>query len=128
MVRIGAEGEGSATDVMEFNRPSDLADIADLGLTLAETKRLLAGLQQEIAAAQVRDHAVRRPACAHCGGVCRVKDYQDHVVATLLGQVMVRLPRLRVARVAGARPVSTGHRIAGRQRNWGGFRRIFPPS
>jgi hypothetical protein len=51
VVKIGAEGEGSATDVMEINRPGDLADIADLGLTLAETKRLLVGLQQEIVAA-----------------------------------------------------------------------------
>ena len=76
LVKIDAEGEGQPTDVMAIERPGDLADIADLGLTLAETKRLLAGLRQEIVAAQVRDHAVRRPACPRCGGVCRVKDYQ----------------------------------------------------
>jgi hypothetical protein len=40
-------------------------------LTLDETKRLLAGLQQEIVAAQVRDHAARRPTCSRCGGGCR---------------------------------------------------------
>jgi hypothetical protein len=40
---------------MEINRPDDLGDIADLGLTLAEAKRLLAGLQQEIVAVQARD-------------------------------------------------------------------------
>ena len=45
VVKIGAEGEGPATDVMEINRLGDLADIASLGLTLAETKQLLAGLQ-----------------------------------------------------------------------------------
>src|SRR3984957_16909727 len=101
VVKIGAEGEGPAADVMEIERPGDLADIADLGLTLAETKRLLAGLQQEIVAAQVRDHAARRPACAHCGGACRVKDYQDHVVATLFGQVTVRLPRFRCGACGG---------------------------
>jgi hypothetical protein len=39
---------------MEINRLGDLTDIANLGLTLAETKRLLAGLQQEILATQVR--------------------------------------------------------------------------
>jgi transposase len=33
---------------MEINRLGNLADIANLGLTLAETKRLLAGLQQEV--------------------------------------------------------------------------------
>jgi hypothetical protein len=59
-VKIGGEGEGPATDVMEINRPGGLADIVNLGLTLAETKRFMAGLQQEIVAAQVRDHACRR--------------------------------------------------------------------
>jgi hypothetical protein len=102
VVKIGAEGEGPATDVMKINRLGDLADIANLGLTLAETKRLLAGLQQEIVAAQVRDHAARRPACCRCGGACRVKDYQDHVVATLFGQVTVRLPRFRCAACGGS--------------------------
>jgi hypothetical protein len=97
LVKIGAGVEGQATDVMEISRPDDLCDINDLGLTLAETKRLLAGLQQEIVAAQIRDHAVRRPACPRCGVVCRVKDYQDHAVATLFGKVSVRLPRFRCA-------------------------------
>ena len=102
VVKIGAEGEGPATDVMEIDRPGDLGAIADLGMTLAETKRLLAGLQQEIVASQVRDHAIRRPACSRCAGVCRVKDYQDHVVATLFGQVTVRLPRFRCAACGGS--------------------------
>src|ERR1700726_5081658 len=82
---------------MKINRPDNLGDIANLGLTLAEGKLLLAGLQQEIVAAQARSHAVRRPNCRSCRGVCRVKDYRDHVVATLFGQVTVRLPRFRCA-------------------------------
>ncbi len=85
LVKIGGEGEGPCTDVMEIDRPDDLRDIADLGLTLAEAKRLLARVQQEIVAAQARDHAVQRPECPHCDGVCRVKDYRDHAVATLFG-------------------------------------------
>jgi len=52
--------------------------LTDLGLTLVEAKRLLADVQREIVAAQAREHAVRRPDCSHCGGVCRVKDYRDH--------------------------------------------------
>ena len=55
LVKIGAEGVGQHTDVMEINRPDDLGDIADLGLTLAEGKLLLAGVQREIVAAQARD-------------------------------------------------------------------------
>jgi len=58
---------------------------------------LLAGIQKEFVAAQARDHAVRRPDCRGCGGDCRMKDYRDHAVATLFGQVTVRLPRFRCA-------------------------------
>jgi hypothetical protein len=108
LVKIGTEGEGRSRDVMEIERPDDLTDIADLGLTLSKTKRLLATLQQEIVAAQVRDHAVRRPTCSHCGGGCRVKDYQNHVVATLFGQVTVRLPRFRCAACCGSEPAIDG--------------------
>jgi hypothetical protein len=80
LVKIGAEGENQSTDVMTINRPDDLRDIANLGLTLAEGKLLLAGLQQQIVAAQERGHAVQRPDCRRCGLVCRVKDYRDHRV------------------------------------------------
>jgi len=101
LVKIGVEGEGPCTDIMEINRPDDLADIANLGLTLAEAKRLLAGVQQEIVAAQARDHAVRRPECPRCDGVCRVKDYREHAVSTLFGPVTLRLPRFRCAVCGG---------------------------
>jgi hypothetical protein len=56
---------------MEIDRPDDLSDIADLGLSLSEAKRLLARVQQEIVAGQARDHTVRRPECPHCGRAWR---------------------------------------------------------
>ncbi len=90
LVKIGVEGEGPCTDVMEINRPDDLVDLANLGLTLAEAKRLLARVQQEIVATQAGEHPVWRPGCSRCDGVCRVKDYRDHAVATLFGQATVR--------------------------------------
>ena len=93
LVEIGAEGEGLCADVMQISRPDSLIDIADLGLTLAEAKLVLAGIQREIVAAQARVHAVRRPACRNCGAACRMKDYRRHEIATLFGQVTVRLPR-----------------------------------
>jgi len=101
LVKIGAEGEGPCADIMEIRRPDDLVDIANLGLTLAEAKLLLAGVQREIVAAQARTHAVRRPECPRCDGVCRVKDYRDHAVSTLFGEVTVRLPRFRCAACGG---------------------------
>ena len=101
LVKAAADGEEQCVDVMTISRPDDLGDIATLGLTLAEGKRLLAALQQEIVAAQARDHAIHRPDCRGCNGVCRVKDYRDHAVATLFGQVTVRLPRFRCAGCGG---------------------------
>ena len=74
LVNTGAEGEGPCTDVVEINRPDDPGDIANLGLTLAEAKRLLVHVQQEIVAAQAKEHAVRRPDCSRCGLVCCVKE------------------------------------------------------
>src|SRR5208283_3908260 len=97
LVKIGADGEEPFADVMKINRPDNLDDIANLGLTVADGKRVLAGLQQEIVAAQARSHSVRRPECRSCRGVCHVKDYRNHAVATHFGQVTVRLPRFRCA-------------------------------
>jgi hypothetical protein len=92
-----AGGEGPCVDIMEISKPDHLGDIANLGLTLTEAKQLLARVQREISTAQAREHAVRRPVCPCRDGVCRVKDYRDHAVATLFGQVTMRLPRFRCA-------------------------------
>jgi hypothetical protein len=86
---------------MEIRRPDGLGDIADLGLTLSEAKLQLANVQREIAAAQARDHVARWPDCPRRDGVCRVKDYRNHAVATLFGQVTIKLPRFRRARRGG---------------------------
>jgi hypothetical protein len=95
LVQIGADGDEPFADVMTINRPDGLDDIANLGLTVADGKQVLAGLQQEIVAAQARNHSVQRPECRACCGVCHLKDYRNHAVATHLGQVTVRLPRFR---------------------------------
>ena len=90
-----AGDEGACVEVMEVSKPDDLSDIANLGLTLTEAKQLLARVQREISTAQARAHAVGRPVCPCGDGVCRVKDYRDHAVATLFGQVTLRVPRFR---------------------------------
>jgi hypothetical protein len=86
-----AGGEGPCVDIMEISKPDHLGDIANLGLTLTEAKQLLARVQREISTAQAREHAVRRPVCPCRDGVCRVKDYRDHAVATLFGQGVLSL-------------------------------------
>jgi hypothetical protein len=127
LVKTGSEVEDPGTDLMEISRPDGLGDIANLGLTRSEAKELLANVQREIAVAQARDHVVRRPNCLRCDAVCHVKDYRDHSVATLFGQVTMSCPDFAVQGVVGSRLASTGHHIVDRHRNWTGFGRTSRP-
>ncbi len=95
LVETRTDGETRSVELMELGRPGDLRDIADLGLTLPEAKRLLARVQQAVVAAQARDHAALRPECSGCGGRCHVKDWRSHQIATPFGAAAVRLPRFR---------------------------------
>jgi hypothetical protein len=69
LVQIGGDGDEPFADVMTINRPDGLDDIANLGLSVADGKQVLAGLQQEIVAAQTRNHSVQPPECRCCSGV-----------------------------------------------------------
>jgi hypothetical protein len=82
---------------MEFTRSDGLGDIAKLGLTLAEGKQLLAQVQQEVVAAQANNHTMPRPDCHSCGRRCHAKDWRPHRIATLFGEVRMRLPRFLCA-------------------------------
>src|SRR3954469_12727676 len=102
LVETGVEGSSRSVDVLVIDPSGDLDDIAALGLTLAQGKQLVALVQQEIVAVQSRDHAARRPPCRSCGAACQVKDYRPHQIATVFGQVTLRLPRFRCAGCGGA--------------------------
>jgi len=93
---------------------------------LAETKQLLVHVQQEVVAAQTRLHAMFRPDCQSCGGRCHVNDWRPHRVATLFGEVRVKLPRLVcAAAVVAARSASVGHRTADRPLSWTDCKLVF---
>jgi hypothetical protein len=97
LVETGIDHPARVIDVMDIGPRGDLGEIAKLGLTLAEAKRILARLQQAVVAVQADDHAVLRPDCSSCGQACHVKDWRLHRMATLFGTVAVRLPRFRCA-------------------------------
>jgi hypothetical protein len=82
-----------STDLVEIWRPEGLGEIANLGLTLPEAKQLLASVQRAVVSGQVDSHGLLRPCCRSCGGKCHLKDWRGHCVATLFGEVTVRLPR-----------------------------------
>jgi hypothetical protein len=83
LAKTGAEGAGASIDVIEIDKPDNLGDTAHLGLSLAEAKVLLAGVQRQIIAAQARSHVIPRLDC-RCGrGVCQVNGYSEHAIAAL---------------------------------------------
>jgi len=105
LVGTEIDGQTPSFDLMGLNRPDRLDDVATLGLTLAEGKQLLAQVQQEVVAAQSDNLAMLRPDRRSCGGRCHVKDWRPHRIATLFGEVRVRLPRFLCA---GCRRTETG--------------------
>ena len=62
LVGTGMDGQSRSFDVMPISRPDGLDEIANLGLSLAEAKLLLAQVQQQVVAAQAHHHAMFSPA------------------------------------------------------------------
>jgi hypothetical protein len=93
LVGPGIDGQSRSFDVLAISRSDGLGDIANLGMTLSEAKELLAQVQQQVVGAQANAHAMFRPDCRSCGATCHVKDWQPHRIATLFGEVRLKLPR-----------------------------------
>jgi hypothetical protein len=105
LVETGSDGQSRSSDMMAISRPDDLNDLANLGLTLVEAKQLLAHVQRDVVAAQAGNQAMFRPDCQSCGGTCHVKDWRAHRIATVFGEVRLKLPRFLCA---GCRCGETG--------------------
>src|SRR6187551_1193189 len=77
------------------------AGLADLGLSLAEAKRLTAALQAQMVPAQVAASGACRRSCAACGRVLASKGYYGAKFCSLFGDVPVRVRRLLVCPCRG---------------------------
>jgi hypothetical protein len=97
LIATGDDVRCRSIDLVEICRPEGLGDIANLGLTLPEAKSLLASVQRAVVSGQADSHGLLRPDWRSCGGRCHVKDWRGHCIATLFGEVAVRLPRFLCA-------------------------------
>jgi hypothetical protein len=89
-----ATGASELVKVGSVERPIDGATIADFGLSISEGRKLLARLQQVVAQDQAMAYDQRRRRCRHCGAFRRIKDWRSRSIATGLGQVTIRVPRV----------------------------------
>src|SRR3984893_9644592 len=68
--------------------------LAELGLTLAEGRSLLAKVQTELISKQVQRWLSGQTQCQSCGATLSHKDSRSTVLRTIYGKVTVKSPRL----------------------------------
>ena len=103
-VRLVAElepGVVSETEVARIVR-DEQASLAELGLSLAEAKRLTAALQAQIVPAQVTALGKSRRSCEACGRVLVSKGHYAATFRSLFGDVPVRVRRRLACPCQGA--------------------------
>ena len=95
-VKLVAEFETGETTEVEVARleRDEQAGLADLGLRLAEAKRLTAAIQTEIVPAQVTISGEHRRTCVACGRVLASKGHYNATFRSLFGDVPIRVRRL----------------------------------
>lgn len=92
------DGAPAAGVVATIERPDDSFSIDDLGLTLAESKAILANLQASITDAQAAAVVTRERACPCCQRPRRLKDRRTIAVRTLFGKLALPSPRFERCR------------------------------
>ena len=91
-ITTGDGAPGEIEEIASLTKSVDRPE--DLGLSLAESKALLAGAQHRIVAAQTKAWTEKRRCCETCGRSRRSKGSYPLVFRTLFGDVRLASPRL----------------------------------
>ena len=109
MVELGgAEGALELREVSAGECPAAACSAETLGLTVAEGKKTLAGLQRHLVQAQTDEHCRSRRRCEYCGAQRPLKDIRPRRLTSLFGVVEVHAPRFGPCRcgVASRRTIT----------------------
>ncbi|ALG72436.1 hypothetical protein VY88_32425 [Azospirillum thiophilum] len=93
MVEVTGEDGAVTQHVTSEGERSTVGQAATLGLSLAESKVILAGIQHVLVTTQADAHCRHRRRCSHCGAACPLKDHRSRRLVSLFGTVEVRAPR-----------------------------------
>jgi hypothetical protein len=98
-----APGESMELDVTEWERAEEVT-LESLGLSLEESKTILAEIQHQMVAAQVECYGEARRTCAHCGRNLPNKGHYRSTFRSAFGNVKVRVRRVTACRGCGNNP------------------------
>jgi hypothetical protein len=104
----GAEGTVQLHEVSAGGSLTAGCAAETLGLSMAEGKMTLAGLQRHLVQAQADEHCRVRRRCDYCGAQRPLKDFRRRRLTSLYGVVEVRAPRFDPCRcgVASRRTIT----------------------
>jgi hypothetical protein len=100
---IGSDGTVHAHEVDAGGSNTAECSAETVGLTLADGKRTLAGLQDHLVQAQTQEYCRQRRLCSHCGLQRPLKDIRVRRLLSVFGTVEVRAPRFLPCRCAVTR-------------------------
>src|SRR4051812_18578878 len=92
VVTLGEDGREETREIACLER-TDLKP-ETLGLTLAEGKAILKGLQAIVVEGQVSTHLPSQRPCPDCGGLRSLKGYHELTLRTVFGALTIKSPRL----------------------------------
>ncbi|SEF06504.1 hypothetical protein SAMN05519104_8221 [Rhizobiales bacterium GAS188] len=96
----GKDGSVRTHEVSAGGNTTTEPSSATIGLTLADGKRTLAGLQDHLVRAQTKEYCRGRRRCPRCGSQRPLKDVRTRRLLSLFGTVEVRAPRFLPCRCA----------------------------
>jgi hypothetical protein len=99
----GSDGTVRAHEIGIGGSNTAECSAATVGLTLADGKRALAGLQRHLVQAQAEEYCRQRQVCSHCRSQRPLKDIRARRLSSLFGTVEVRAPRFLPCRCAVTR-------------------------
>src|ERR1700677_1096688 len=94
LIAEGVCGKTTEAEIATIER-EDLLSPATTGLTIAEGKTILEGLQKRMVAAQGERHGSSMKACLKCGAARRTKGHYTSILRPVYGNVPMRVRRRR---------------------------------
>src|ERR1700704_5562017 len=93
MELTGSHGTVRSHEVSMGGSNTAECSAATVGLTMADGKRTLAGLQDHFVRAQAEEYCRQRRLCSHCGSQRPLKDIRARRLLSAFGTVTLRAPR-----------------------------------